>query len=211
MALVIKENIVCGTILGVWKKEEDLAVLESVYPLSEKEKQQLEQYSNEGRKIDFLTSRILLTELMEGRFSIGHKGTGKPFIEESDFRISISHSKNFVSMIISKNKEVGVDVEHISERPRKVRKKFMTANELKWCADDEGMTILWSAKEAIFKIFEKDLDFQSISVDRYDFEEERGTFVSRVDINGREHDFFLSYWKIEDDVLVYTTSDCVER
>lgn len=206
MALYSKENIAHGTFMGVWKKEEPLELLESVYLLNTHEEKEYQKISNETRKKEWLTTRILLTELLEKRSTILYTEHRKPFIENQKTNISISHSQNFVALIISSDYYPGIDVETISKRVEKVKHKFLSDDELEWCLTLEQLTACWSAKEAVFKIYEKELNFHDMVISPFDIEANTGKIKLKVIKSTKEAQYVLTFCSIENDILTYTLS-----
>jgi len=209
MGLYSKENIAHKTTLGIWKKDEALGVLESVYFLNYHEQIEYEKITNEARKREWLTTRILLTELLESRHTILYNNHRKPYIESHSSNISISHSRNFVAIIVSSDYLPGVDVENISSRVEKVKHKFLNSQELEWCKNLEQMTACWSAKEAVFKIYEKELDFHDMIIDPFDLVSNKGRFKASVVKKGKEGSYSINFQHIEGDILTYTLSKSV--
>ncbi len=203
MALYSKENISLGTQLGIWKKEEPIDLLESVYLLNSDEEKEFAQITNHNRKKEWLTTRILLTELLEKRVTILHNKNRKPYLKSHNSNITISHSRNFVAIIVSANYYAGVDVEHIATRAAKVKHKFLNKTELTWCKSLEQITACWSAKESIFKIYEKELDFYDMEVAPFTLNTDGGSFKTKVIKAGKEADYMVKYRQIEDDILTY--------
>lgn len=206
MALISKEKIAHGTQLGIWKKEESLELLESVSTLDIIEEKEYTKITNESRKKEWLTTRILLTELLQLKTQIYHSPHGKPFLHNHKSNISISHSRNFIAIIISSIYHPGIDIEHISNRVSKIKHKFLTSTELEWCQNLEQQTGCWSAKESVFKIYEKELDFHDIEISPFIAESDNGRFKARVIKKGKEKDFIINYKLIENDFLTHTLS-----
>lgn len=204
MALVFKEHIAMGTLLGVWKKEEELELLSLVYPLHSEEKNDFRKISNLSRQREWLTTRVLLTEMLQKRRIISYSTHGKPFIKESKLNLSISHSKNFVALIISSQYYPGVDIEQVSERVAKVRHKFLCETEQVWCTSLPLMTACWSAKEAVFKIFERELDFRDMVIEPFQIEPDKGEFESSIIKIKPPARFKIKYRFFENDILTYT-------
>lgn len=203
MALVFKEHIAMGTLLGVWKKEEELELLQTVFPLRSEEKEAFEKISNITRKKEWLATRILLTEMLQKRKRIVYSEHGKPAIHESELHISISHSRNFVAIITSNQYFPGIDIEHIAERVVKIKHKFLNENELSWCTSLAQMTGCWSAKEAVFKVFEKELDFKDMEVNAFNPEDEKGTFTAKLFKKLPGQTLKINYRHFDDDILTY--------
>ncbi len=204
MSLIFKSNVAQGTLLGVWKKEEDFELLQTVYPLRAEEKLDFSKINNIQRKSEWLTTRILLTEMLEKRKIINYSTLGKPFLVESNLTISISHSKNFVAIILSSQFQVGIDIEHVSERVRKVIHKFLDDAEIQWCRSLKQQTLCWSAKEAIFKIYEKELDFKDVEIKAFQPNSGRGSFWARIHKEDQDKSFKINFLEFDEDVLVYT-------
>jgi len=206
MALISIDNISCDTIIGIWKKEENIDLLESVFELNKTEKNEYEKISNETRKIEWLLVRILLTEILQKRVSIEYNKNKKPSITNSDLNISVSHSRNFVTIITSETNFSGIDVEEIAERVGKVKHKFLNNDELAWCKTLEQQTACWSAKEAVFKLHEKNLDFHDMVVSPFDVDGYNGKFKLSVIKPGKESMYVINYRRIENDLIAYTLS-----
>lgn len=193
-----------GTLLGVWKKEEELELLQSVFPLRSEEKADFEKISNVTRQKEWLTTRVLLTEMLQKRRIISYSAHGKPFIKGSKLNLSISHSRNFVAIIISSQYYPGVDIEHVSARVANVRHKFLNETEQAWCSSLPLMTACWSAKEAVFKIFERELDFHDMVIEPFQLETDKGQFESSIIKTNPPARFKIKYRFFENDILTYT-------
>lgn len=114
------------------------------------EKVKFEKIGNELMRKSFLAIRAMNEAGKYGKIHYGN--SGKPF-SETGF-ISISHSGNWLALMHSKNKEVGVDVEQIRERILKIKTRFLSESELILAENNlEKLTLFWSAKEAAFKKF----------------------------------------------------------
>lgn len=83
--------------------------------------------------------------------------TCKPYLENEDFHFSISHCGDYAAAIVSRDKRVGIDIEIPSGKVLRIRHKFLHGEEQrmlqKWhhLPEMEKATLLWSAKEAMFK------------------------------------------------------------
>jgi phosphopantetheine--protein transferase-like protein len=83
--------------------------------------------------------------------------TRKPFLPDEQYHFSISHCSDYATAIVSSNNRVGVDVEVITPRVERIKHKFLHADELRFVntllpsRQVELLTILWSAKEAMYK------------------------------------------------------------
>jgi 4'-phosphopantetheinyl transferase len=146
----------------------DWAVLPT-YELNNEEKVEFTQISNENRKREWIISRFLLKNVCD-KLAIGYYGTykdeiGRIWLKNSKVFISISHTDSYCGIIVSKNGFCGIDTELISERILKLSSKFLSKEENAIAAHNQELcTLIWSAKEAMYKvcgkkgiIFAKDL------------------------------------------------------
>ena len=117
---------------------------------------------------------------------------------ENDNFISISHSKKFAAIIISKNK-VGLDIEQISEKPLRLSSKFISDN-IHQDLTKEKATLIWCAKEAIYKWSQKgNIDFiKDIKLHNFEIAE-KGILTAEF----KTERLFLNYQKINNHYLVY--------
>jgi len=125
----------------------------------------LEKISSESRKREWLTVRVLLKEMLSEEKEILYTSTGKPYLSDNSYQISISHTKGFVAVALHPKMKVGIDIEHISQRIHKIRSRFMNAKEeanLDKAHEEIHLLLHWSAKESMFKLLEKqDVDFKT--------------------------------------------------
>lgn len=99
--------------------------------------------------------RRCLSEILNlDNVNLEHLDNGAPFLPEyPDQFISISHSKQWYAIQLSKVDEVGVDIQLIKENISEGRSYFVNQEE----EENFDLTILnlnliWSAKEALYKL-----------------------------------------------------------
>lgn len=104
------------------------------------------------RRIELLAEQLLLHTLTGNASSISHTPGGVPFIAGSNMNISISHTRGYVAMAISR-RCIGIDIEHFSDKVLRVRQKFLNEAEARHIeADNVALNIAaWTAKEALYK------------------------------------------------------------
>jgi len=142
------------TKLGIWKIEEPESFFLHRVPLKQ-------QVTHPYKRLQHLAGRLLLPELFEDfpLQEIMIADTKKPFLEDEAYHFSISHCGNFAGAIASSANRVGVDIEFVSPRLKGISPKFLNDAERKYLEQWQYMsalhlqmiTIIWSAKEAIFK------------------------------------------------------------
>lgn len=209
MAEFIRKNVDPHTFYAIWKITESVEELESAIELREGEKQLYASFVAESRKKQWLAYRILVRELMKpGDFSVEYDPAGKPFLAGSDLHISVSHSGDMAAVIISRNTCVGIDIEKVRTRVYGVRERFLSAAELGAFsneADYEMLTLAWSAKEALYKLYGiRELDFREHI--RLELPSEPGQiFSAEINYGSKKEEFSLFSERIDGFVLVYVT------
>ena len=125
----------------------------------------LSQITSENRKKEWLTIRVLLKEILGEEKEILYTSTGKPYLSDDSYQISISHTKGFVALALHPQMKIGIDIEHISPRIHKIRSRFMNEKEetnLDKEHEEIHLLLHWSAKESMFKILdEQNIDFKT--------------------------------------------------
>lgn len=176
MAVVNIREVYPGVSLGLWQMDETVEQLVEAYPLLQAYRSQMEEkYKNDGRKLEFLAIRALMYEMLRvngaskgllshaGDFT--HNGQGKPLFR--GYHVSISHTKGYAALILSKKSEVAVDIEYMSDRVERIASKFLRKDER---ADSlDAKLVHWCAKETVFKLFsEENLLFEDMRVKPFD-------------------------------------------
>lgn len=208
MPIILSENIDNQTTIAIWQLTEELPLLFSEINdyLDEAELQYYKKITNINRKKEWLATRILLHNEL-GRYSkIYYDEFNKPFITSCK-SISISHNKSFVAIIFSKNKNVGIDIEEISEKAKKIKNKFLSQEEIKDFSESnsiDNFTLLWSSKETLYKMFgKKELIFKEhIKIHNFDIEK-KTKFLGEVKKNGKTIFYNLNYFILNNNIVVW--------
>ncbi len=141
--------------IGIWKLVENTSTLKNSLKNTNVD---FPNFKSTKRLNEYLATRCLLKKLLYTT-KIEYLKNGKPILTEfPETEISISHSGNFIVIAISKIYILGIDIEKISNKPLKVLSKFLTKQEAKQINNSSlKASILWAAKEAMFKLNEVDL------------------------------------------------------
>ena len=108
--------------------------------------------------------------------------TGKPYFENSDISISISHSGGVCALIISDEKEeVGIDIELITEKSERVSEAFLKGRDIQFYVSEnnEGDTDIFSAIVSDGVLTQR-LDTDSISFKKYLSGTDKWTYCEAV-------------------------------
>lgn len=166
--------------------------------LTEKEELYYEKIKAESRKNEWLTTRFLVKKLFGKQTEISYKQSGQPYISTNAYNIGITHSKSIAGIVLSKNKKVAIDCELIGDKALRLLPRFAHKYEIEKVPagfEKEYATILWSAKEAIYKYF-SNINFtfdKDICCVFEDPTAESGTITASVMLNESFHYYKLEY------------------
>lgn len=146
-----------GASWGIWKVTESAEELRAMLHESCVDAE-LDAMKCDARKMEYLAVRVLLLALQGREHIILHHSSGKPYLADSPLFFTVSHTKGYVAVGLHPEKEVGIDIEQVSERVRKVTSRFVRHDELTELDRHSPTTqlyellLVWSAKESLFKI-----------------------------------------------------------
>jgi phosphopantetheinyl transferase len=160
------KNLANQSFLGIWKVEESIEELQSKLILNQKEYDFFRSLGKGKRNLHWLAGRVMLRQLLKTSefIEIFEDSFGKPYLQNFDFELSITHSYDFAGVIISKSK-VGIDIEKMKKDLTFLAPKFMSANEIGALNQDHRFKqyyVYWCVKESIYKLYgKKELSFKN--------------------------------------------------
>jgi phosphopantetheinyl transferase len=155
MPLFYQQDINAATKLGVWHIAEGEDFFLREVPLQR-------GITHPHKRLQHLAGRWLLRHLFPGfpYELIRIADTRKPFLLDEAYHFSISHCGDYAAAIVSREHRVGVDIEIPQPKITRVANKFLSETELASLPENTALaylipqlTVLWSAKEAVFKWF----------------------------------------------------------
>ena len=201
MGLLIKKEIEDGCLLGLWEIVEDYETLFGITHLNSNDIRRLNTFKNINRKIESLSVRALLQQMLNSDARIVYrKHSHKPYLEDGSYHISVSHSNKYTSILLGKNKHVGVDLEYMSHDIERLAHKFI--NEREKITENplhrrEHFYVHWCAKEALYKICNKvDINFQE-NLTIKPFEIDSGGEITGIVHNDSRYDEYVMYYSLE--------------
>lgn len=189
-------------IWGVWKIEE---TTEELLSQLNKEDPHLNRSSPKRLK-EQVAVRVLLKALINEEKSLEYTSSGKPYLKDGSYSISISHTKGYATVILSNTKRIGIDIEYISEKVERVKDRFISAKEY---IDPENniihLLLHWSAKETMYKALGyAGVDFREhLLIDRFT-PSTHGRFNSHERHSDQREYLEIEYFVEEDYVLTLT-------
>lgn len=123
---------------------------------------------------------------------------GKPFLQQQF--LGISHSQDLL-VVAWQPTNFGMDIQKIEDRIHRIAPKFTNAKEKLFALDAEMLTLIWSAKESVFKFFGHHVDFaEEMTVQPFPITDH--DFI--LEYHGKHHKnqyFRVSFAKINDAYL----------
>ncbi|MCR4853816.1 MAG: 4'-phosphopantetheinyl transferase superfamily protein [Prevotella sp.] len=183
MSLFFVRNLPGGAKLGVWHMDESASSFPQYF------EEATTRYKNEARRKEYVCVRALLCEMNNGVLpTIEHEPSGKPILEDGR-KISISHTKNYCSVILSDQNAVGVDIEYVSDRVNRIAHRFLRDDEK--FSGTIALLLCWCAKETVYKLFSEDeLLFEDMFVEPFEVKDSGNFFVRNLKRNVRVEVFY---------------------
>ena len=150
------------------------------------------QKTNREKEIE---AKKNLIQLMHPKSYLIHDIYGAPKLSNGN-AFSLSHSKELLA-VISADKLASIDIEPISQKAYRVRDKFLNDREQKLAKNNEIATLMWCAKECLYKIHKTGgLNFKDNLLIK-------NIFKNKLECYLLDREYILNYEKIKEHWLVY--------
>lgn len=194
------------TTIYIWKIEESEAYLSSEITLTEHCQNRLDGMKSEMHRKGFLSIRHLMAEANYVDADLYYDEAGKPHLKDGNF-ISITHSHHFTGIIVSKKQDVGIDIEMQRDKILRIAHKFTPIEEYKTLANSDAitrkLTIVWGAKESLYKIYAQEgLSFlRHMNVQDFYFDD--GQTTAQIFYKGDTSSYDVNFLEFEGFTCVY--------
>lgn len=209
MALYLTKELENEATIYVWHITETEEELLANTQVPDDELEELQFFKNEARRKERLATRALLNTIFDDeRVYLGHHDNGRPYLQNMATEISISHTKDYVAIIVHKSEDQGIDIECLDRDFSAVEKKALSEDEIDDLSDRKRslqLAIYWCAKEAIFKRMSiSGVDFaEQIEIERFTPHEEGELEAVFTHKDGTEVDFELEYMIFDNHAMVW--------
>ncbi len=137
----------------VWRVAETAEQLLGSLPCPDKYRMEAEaHFSSSKRRLEYAAVRALLYEMTACPPDVFYAPSGKPMLADSSLSISISHTKGYVAVSLSRMGKTGIDIERYGERILSLRDRIVGAGET--ASDVWSLLLHWSAKETVYKMMD---------------------------------------------------------
>ena len=190
----------------IWKIDESFNELNKNVLLTPKSRTRLESMKSDLHQKGFLSVRHLLKEVGYRDEDLMYDEFGKPHLKDGKY-ISITHSFTFSGLIISDKLHVGIDIEMQRDKILKIAHKFTPIEEYKTIANHDALvsklTIVWGARESLYKIYGKKklLFLHNIYIEDFKFEDQKTTGAIRYD--GEEFSYNIEFLEFDGFTCVF--------
>ncbi|WP_222981999.1 4'-phosphopantetheinyl transferase family protein [Flagellimonas meishanensis] len=194
------------TSVYIWKVTEDEDILSKGVELTLHCQNRMDGMKSEAHRRAFLSIRHLMALAGYVDSDLYYDDFGKPHLRDGS-HISITHSHNFTGIIVSSSDEVGIDIEMQREKILRIAHKFTPIEEYRTLANTEAiirkLTIVWGAKESLYKIYaQQGLSFlQHIDVIDFTFDDART--VAEIMYKGKKSHYEIEFLEFEGFTCVY--------
>lgn len=190
----------------IWKIEESFEDLADGITLTQRSNDRLNNMKSDLHRRGFLSVRHLLNKVGYTDADLVYDEFGKPHLKDGKF-ISITHSFTFSGIIISDDKPVGIDIEKQRDKILKIAHKFTPIEAYKSIANHDALvsklTIVWGAKESLYKIYGKKklLFLNHIYIEDFSFETNETT--GKILYEGVTDEYQINFLETEGFTCVY--------
>lgn len=192
----------------IWKIEESFEDLLKGIELTPNSANRLNNMKSDLHRRGFLSVRHLLNEVGYTDADLVYDEFGKPHLKDGNY-ISITHSFTFSGIIVSKEKPVGIDIEKQRDKIVKIAHKFTPIEEYKSIANHDALvsklTIVWGAKESLYKIYGKKklLFLENIYIEDFSFDTNQTT--GKILYEGQTSEYNIHFLETEGFTCVYAS------
>lgn len=194
------------TSVYIWKVTEAEEELSKGIQLTPHCQNRMDGMKSEAHRRAFLSIRHLMAQAGYVDSDLYYDDFGKPHLKDGN-HISITHSHDFTGIIISETDEVGIDIEMQRDKILRIAHKFTPIEEYKTLANVEAiirkLTIVWGAKESLYKIYaQQGLSFLR-HIDVMDFTFQDARTVAEILYKGKKSHYEIEFLEFEGFTCVY--------
>lgn len=153
MSIILKDKIEENVMLGMWRIVESVDDFFHMDTLPVSLKSEIAGWASVQRKREVLAVRSLLCSLFGHYIGLNYNTDGKPYLENG-YNISISHSKDIATVIVSPKRKVAIDIEYVSKRVERVVDRLLRTDERAVTLIDK--LLHWCAKETLYKLYSEE-------------------------------------------------------
>lgn len=207
MPVILEKKYENNISLAVWQITESHDELQAMLPSEILTDAELAAISHPQKQTEFFCSRLVIKYLANslGIKYVGIKKDehGKPYLVDSNWQMSITHTSNYVAAVMHPTEALGMDMEKPSEKLKRIEHKFLSETERIEAQNDiEKLCIYWSAKEALYKLYGKRKVIFNKNLHVLPFDKGQKKITGRLIINELNKKYNIYVEKIDGYILV---------
>ena len=130
--------------------ERPLSEAELLSRAGEAERRLVASFGTEARRREALMWRMMVRRELHVDAQIVYDENGAPQVVNREEYIGVSHSADFVAVVISPSR-CAVDIERLDRNFERVAPRYMRPEERTLSADERLAAVVWCAKETLYK------------------------------------------------------------
>jgi 4'-phosphopantetheinyl transferase len=207
MPIIIKKQYDNHSHIAVWHITESYDTLQALLPSEILTDAELAYIHHSQKQIEFFCSRLAIKFLAD-KLGIKYLGIkkdeyGKPYLVGSTWQFSLSHTTEYIAVVMHETQSLGIDMEQPSEKLLRIAHKFLSETERNDADSDlDKLCIYWSAKEALYKLYGKRKVFFIDNLLITPFSKDQQVIEGRLKINEIDEQYTLIVEKIAQYYLV---------
>jgi phosphopantetheinyl transferase len=187
---------------------DDCERMRQAIDLTEKEKTYLNSCSSRHRINEWITVRYLLLQIAGNKVPFRYNNDGKPLLNNGRY-ITISHCDRYAAIVFNSSIPAGIDIESAGPRIGKIKERFVRPDEAVFIPSGEKellyLTLIWSAKEALYKLSEEPCYSFLENMRIFPFlPEKEGSFEGVRLLKNSEEKYTFRYCVFDNTCLVWT-------
>jgi len=143
-----------GNLLLTWKIDESLPALFELACLDTSEQIRYSKITSAKKQSQWLSVRALINTYYNEKIALSYLEDGRPMLHNQT-NISISHSGDFVAILLNEKRKTGVDIQKIAKNNIIKGKSYFINNieleSLPELSNRSALHLFWSVKEACYK------------------------------------------------------------
>ena len=200
-------SVNASPVIGVWKITESWHEMLDCFKNKALFADEVLKIQSDSRKCEWLAVRLLVKQLTGTETLVFYKENGAPFLADNRYHISISHTRGYAAIILSRTPQPGIDIEYRSERAWKLRTKYLNTQESKLCDPTDCYTVAtlcWCAKETAYKALQETaIDFiKHLHIEPFTLSSNGIIFLKELKTDKRET-FRIHYRQTDDYIITW--------
>ncbi|MFH6603360.1 4'-phosphopantetheinyl transferase family protein [Maribacter algicola] len=193
-------------LVHIWKIEESESQLSEGIRLTDNSQRRMLGMKSELHRKGFLSIRHLMAKQGYEDDDMYYDAAGKPHLKDGK-HISITHSNHFTGIIVSGDREVGIDIEKQRDKILRIAHKFTPIEEYRTIANNDALvrklTVVWGCKESLYKIYAQEgLSFlHHINIADFSIADLKTT--GEILYQGKISHYDISFFEFEGFTMVY--------